>query len=559
MQNAAPLKIALVSMHIQKSSRAVPLGAAMIASSVKTAIPDIAQPFLIDLYLDQTVDESVDMILKTDPDCVGFSVYLWNRMQILLIARALKKIKSELVVFAGGPEPTASSSDFKTDGCGNFDFILGGEGENISVEAVRILAGGALPGDNRALLPVSPDELPSPYLDGTLDVRLYPGLLWELSRGCPFKCDFCFESRGYNTVRMFPREKIQRELELFASSGVKEIFILDPTFNHNKRRAKDLLVMMQNTAPEIHYNIEVRSEYLDREMAELFSCLKCSLQIGMQSAHKAVLANINRTINKKDFEKKVLYLHEAGVTYGFDLIYGLPGDTLSGFLESLDFALGMVPNHIDIFPLAVLPGTRLFETADALGLEYQKKDPYLVFSSPAFPESDLRQAEKTASAFDLFYNKGCAVPWLSLLLENTGLNPSLFFAELAIWISETGRSRLSTKGSEPFSGEIQDCCDLTIENIIRLQQDYIGYLFEKENIQPLTGIMKDIIQYFGLYALMEESDADSAEGWFLYSPSELERNLHNGIRDLGELAFFVPVLNSTVLFKKEYSQITITE
>jgi len=559
MNKDAPLKIALVSIHIQKSSRAVPLGAAMIASSVKSSIPDIAQPFLIDLYLDQTVDESADMILKTGPDCVGFSVYLWNRKQALHIARALKKIKPELIVFAGGPEPTASLPDFKKDGCGNFDFILGGEGENISVEAVRILAGGALPGDSRALLPVSLDELPSPYLDGTLDVRLYPGLLWELSRGCPFKCDFCFESRGYDTVRMFPRERIQKELQLFASSGVKEIFILDPTFNHNKRRAKDLLLMMHNTAPDIHYNIEVRSEYLDREMAGLFSNLQCSLQIGMQSAHKAVLSNINRTINKNDFEKKVLYLHEAEVTYGFDLIYGLPGDTLSGFLDSLDFAIGMVPNHVDIFPLAVLPGTRLYETADALGLQFQKKDPYLVISSPCFPESDMVQAEKIASSFDIFYNKGSAVPWLSLLLENTGLKPSIFFERLALWITETGRCSLNARQADPLSGDTQYCFEQSIENIIRLQQDYIGYLFEKENIQPLTGIMKDIIQYFGLFAMLDESDKDSAEGWFFYSPSELERNLHNGIGDLEELAFFVPAIKSAVLFKKENNRITISK
>ncbi|MDX9801527.1 MAG: DUF4080 domain-containing protein [Spirochaetia bacterium] len=548
MQTASPLKLALVSIHIQKSSRAVPLGAAMIASSLKSALHDLVKPVLINLYLDQSVDESVNEILKTDPDCAGFSVYLWNRRQTLLIAGALKKKKPGIVIFAGGSEPTADMADIKKEGSGNIDFVLAGEGENISVDAVRKIYSGSIPKDEKALLPVNLDELPSPYLDSTLDVKLYSGLLWELSRGCPFKCDFCFESRGYDKVRMFPIHRIQEELMFFASARVSEIFVLDPTFNHNKKRAKDLLVMMHNIAPDIHFNIEIRSEYLDREMAALFSSIKCSLQIGMQSANKDVLENINRTINKMDFEKKILFLHEADVTYGFDLIYGLPGDTISGFLQSLDFALGMMPNHIDIFPLAVLPGTRLFETASALGLEYQNKDPYLVLSSPLFPVSDMRQAEEIAAAFDLFYNKGKAVPWLPLLLENLNILPSQFFPRLASWIKD---NRLEV--IQEYSGP------KNFTEIISLQRDFITYIFTEENKGSLTRIMLDIVQFFGLCSQINEDEKEEASAWFNYSPSELIENLDKGVRDLAELPFFVPVCNAETRISYRDGQIIISQ
>ena len=51
-------------------------------------------------------------------------------------------------------------------------------------------------------------ELSSVYLDGTLDVSEYGGALWELARGCPFKCSYCYESKGEKCVQYFSDERI---------------------------------------------------------------------------------------------------------------------------------------------------------------------------------------------------------------------------------------------------------------------------------------------------------------------------------------------------------------
>ena len=61
------------------------------------------------------------------------------------------------------------------------------------------------------------ENLPSPYLTGTLNPAEYQnGALWELARGCPFKCAYCYESKGEKTVAYFPMERIRQELDFFA-------------------------------------------------------------------------------------------------------------------------------------------------------------------------------------------------------------------------------------------------------------------------------------------------------------------------------------------------------
>ena len=63
---------------------------------------------------------------------------------------------------------------------------------------------------------------------------------------------------------------------------------------------------------------------MDKTLAESFSKLSCSLQIGLQSANTQVLRNINRSFDPKTFSKKVAILNNYAIVFGFDLIYGLP-------------------------------------------------------------------------------------------------------------------------------------------------------------------------------------------------------------------------------------------
>ena len=286
-------------------------------------------------------------------------------------------------------------------------------------------------------LPCLPGSLSSPYLDGTLDPARYGGALWELARGCPFKCSYCYESKGESKIAYFPLERLEKELELFAAKDIAQVFVLDPTYNANKKRAVDMLRLIEKKTPRTFFYFEARTEFIDRELARAFSRIPCALQIGLQSADPAVLKNVHRTLDKKLFTRNIGFLNEAGVTFGFDLIYGLPGDSYPGFLRSMDFALSLYPNNLELFCLSVLPGTTLHDDAPLFGMEWEKEPPYHVIRTPQFSKGDLARAARVSGAANLFYNDGRAVPWFNSLLHPLHKKPSAFFEDFAAFL-ETG-------------------------------------------------------------------------------------------------------------------------
>jgi radical SAM superfamily enzyme YgiQ (UPF0313 family) len=492
----------------------------------KESLPDLRTEIL-NLFLEQSPSECAEMILKHAPDCVGFSMYVWNRQLSLQTAAILKQKKPDIVILAGGPEVSADHEGILKESC--IDTLLPGESEGIIIPAMRHLLEGGDPEGIADIISPSPVKdlasLPSPFIDETLKPSDYSGMLWELSRGCPFKCDFCYESRGAAGVRRFPMDRIRTELQLFKDSGVEQIFVLDPTFNYDKETAKEILRLISEIAPDIRFFFEVRSEFLDEEMAELFAAIDCSLQIGMQSAHNEVLKNINRTMDPEDFTSSILLLHEVDVCYGFDLIFGLPGDTFSGFCASLDFAMDHVPNHIDIFPLAVLPGTRLHEHASSLGLEHQTDAPYQVLSSPKCDSDAMRRAKELADAFDLFYNRGAAVPWFGMVTDVLDLTPSTFFKKFADW--------LGTRSTE---------------DIVALQGEFIADLFAAQGDDELSLLARDIIRYFAYSGPLAEEELALS---FDYSPIELLELLNQGVTGLRELHAKLPKKKCKVAIDQE--------
>ena len=518
------MELVLAAIHLEASPRAVPLGPAMLASALKRAFGGQVRTRVVDLFLQDSPEACAARILESAPAAVGFSMYVWNRGLALATARELKRRRPGLIVFAGGAEATADLQGVLADPA--VDFVLPGEAEELIVTAVARLRAGASPAELQAGLSPGPVRdlatLASPFLDGTLDPARYTGQLWELSRGCPFTCDFCFESRGETGTRRIPMDRVRAELELFEAAQVSQVFVLDPTFNYHRAQAKEILRLIAGTAPGIHFFFEIRSEFLDRELARLFASIKCTLQIGLQSSQAAVLRHIGRTFDRKDFQAKILLLHQAGATYGFDLIYGLPGDTLDGWRASLDFALAMAPNHLDIFRLSVLPGTRLRETAAGFGLDYQAENPYQVLATPTFSGADLDRAGRIARACDRFYNDGKAVPWFGIVQAALELAPSELFAR--------------------FAGHLEAHPD---DDVTTQQRDFLAAQFQGQRPEMAT-VAADLATWFGACAELAEAANREPEAahqrtvGFHHDPRALVEQLGAGITELEDLSYVLP-------------------
>jgi oxygen-independent coproporphyrinogen III oxidase len=82
------------------------------------------------------------------------------------------------------------------------------------------------------------------------------------------------------------------------------------------------------------------------------------LSFGVQSAVASELALLEREHDFAAAVEAVRLAREAGLTnFNLDLIYGLPGQTLNTWRQSLTAALALDPPHISLYCLTIEPGT----------------------------------------------------------------------------------------------------------------------------------------------------------------------------------------------------------
>ncbi len=506
------MRVICTTLLIEKSPQALPLGAACISSAVKNYQPlkDLIEVSLKAFCLEdkdfpKDTNTAAEYIAQKLIETAGrngndgsggqtgfaifcFSCFVWN----VVIMEAASKILREkgFVCIAGGPEITAHPSFYK-----GFDYTVSGEGE-ITVPSLiqKILQSEK---SDKVIISKSPDLslIYSPYLDGIIDPSEYEGALWELARGCPFKCAYCYESKGEKTVRLFPMERIKAELELFARKKVPQVFVLDPTYNVNKKRAVELLRLIAAKTPNTFYYFEARAEFIDRELAREFTRIPCALQIGLQSANEEVLKLVNRPWDKKKFIRGIGVLNEEGVTFGLDLIYGLPGESFGTFREGVDFAVSMLPNNLEIFCLSVLPGTELGDRASALGLEYESQPPYHVIKTKQLSKDDMERARKLAAACSYFYNAGRAVTWFNSVCRVLKIKPSKFF------------EIFYQKNSEICEAACDCQCNHT--DIEKVQLNFLKGLFNERGLGKYLKALEDIVKFYG--AISRTTDTGKSE------------------------------------------------
>ncbi len=407
----------------------------------------LEQFYDIDLFpprLSNTLSDCglVEEILARDPWMVGFTCYLWNIDRTLWIASRLKERRPDLRIIIGGPEITADNAWVLKHPA--VDFAAIGEGEQTFSELLIELRENDLPRQPIAGLFVSPnvsgsrherintdllvleptsgfstdglllptfrqplaslDEISSPYLEGILDAADEEMLLLETIRGCIFKCKFCYYPKSYDDLYFVSREKIIANLQYARERGVKEVVLLDPTLNQARNFADFVrLLADQNPDQQWRYFGELRAEGLTRDIANLLREANFTeVEIGLQSIDPLAMELMDRKNNMKAFERGVTALLDVGIDVKVDLIIGLPGDTPDSVRRGMHFLRDTgLYSSVQVFNLAILPGTAFRQEAQMHGLQFQSRPPYYVLKTPTIDLATMYELmEEAEEIFD---------------------------------------------------------------------------------------------------------------------------------------------------------------
>ncbi len=347
----------------------------------------------------------VEAILEREPWLVGFTCYLWNIERTLWIAARLKEARPDLLVLLGGPEITADNDWVLRHGA--VDYAAIGEGEQTFRDLLAALLTAERPtapipglyvqtadaSDPAAPLWLPPPrrplpnlaEISSPYLAGILDAADEQMLLLETIRGCIFKCKFCYYPKSYDGLYFLPEEKIVANLEHARRRGAREVVLLDPTLNQRRDFPAFLrLLARENPGRQFTYFGELRAEGIDAEVARLLHAANFTeVEIGLQSIDPRAMELMDRRNNLKAFERGARAMLDLGIRVKVDLIIGLPGDTVDSVRRGIDYLLNTrLYSDVQVFNLAILPGTAFRQEAAMHGLGFQDRPPYYVLRTP---------------------------------------------------------------------------------------------------------------------------------------------------------------------------------
>lgn len=349
----------------------------------------------------QSLDEMEAILAGEDADIIGFSTYIWNVTAVLELAERLPA-----TVVLGGPQMNSVEPGFFDEHPG-VDFVVVGEGEETLKELLEFFAGqrpletvhgvvtdGVVTPPRPVLADLS--DIPSPY---ERIFREHPGISWiayETSRGCPYLCGFC--TWGYSKkMRYHDLPRVLSDLDVILKQpGLERIYLCDSSILLDKPRAKAILKHVVETNRDIVIRYEFNAEHLDDEIIELLLMLpENEFNFGVQTTNPAALRAMRRPFKRLKFEtnyaKMARRTERTFIT--MDVIYGLPGDDLAGFNESLEYVTGF--DHVRWIltnPLILLPGSEFYRDRERHGIVIRDERSYIVESTATFSKKDMAAA-----------------------------------------------------------------------------------------------------------------------------------------------------------------------
>ncbi|HOW42362.1 MAG TPA: cobalamin-dependent protein [Candidatus Omnitrophota bacterium] len=445
-------------------------------------------------------------ILEYKPGIVGFSCYLWNIAAILKLCRLLKRRAPQMKIVLGGPEASPRAREIlereKT-----VDAVVRGEGEAAFAELVE-----AFCRDERALVQVqgisfrrgagiisTPDRrtivslgaIPSPYLSGLVDLkdRNIIDVPLETTRGCALRCGYCYYHKNFPAVRHFPLRRVERELKLILSRQPREVYVMDATFNADRRRAMTILELFRKYNRSSTLHVELMAELVDEPMARALARARAlNIEIGLQSVNPRTLKALHRPFNKERFAGGIELLNAHKLIYEIQLIDALPYQTYAHLMEALDWLYALHPARVVILRLAVLAGTALRQQAAAFGIEHSAQAPYYARKSRVMSAADMQKLERLRFAMERLYDSQVFQKTLYALKDAAGLKIS---SVLESWI--TWESRIRRRG---FDYPLQ---------LNRKLPEFLEFLLRRQNkmrfFEPLvTGLRRELAEYRKLYS-----------------------------------------------------------
>lgn len=375
----------------------------------------------------ETVGAIVETIYRHRPDVIAATAWLFTHEHLLHIVGRVKALLPDVKVILGGPEFLGDNKEYLSRHR-EVDVLLRGEGEESFARWLDVwnrpdswehIAGLCYLHEDRyydgGLARVTDFERLVAPEESRFFVWEKPFVQIETTRGCFNSCAFCVSGVG-DPVRTLPIETIRQRLQRIAQAGIRDVRILDRTFNYNPRRALSLLGLFKEFHPRLRFHLEIHPALLPQSVRDELSRLPeglLHLEAGIQSLREEVLNKCQRGGGLQSALNGLRFLCSLPnlVTHA-DLIAGLPLYTLAQIYEDIRTLAGFHVGEIQLELLKLLPGTAMCNRAAEFGIKYAPLPPYEVLATEEISPTELQEARRLSRLLDAYYNTKA---WQSLV------------------------------------------------------------------------------------------------------------------------------------------------
>ena len=202
---------------------------------------------------------------------------------------------------------------------------------------------------------------------------------------CKSKCDYCdfYSLAGQEELMDRYQKALLTHLRAFAprlKGWVADTVYFGggtPSY-YGEKRLRELLSAVQRlftVSRQAEITVECNPDSVDwRSMARLRRAGVNRISLGVQSTDAQQLRCIHRVHSPKQVSQAVADIRQAKLdNLSLDLIYGLPGQTMDSWEETLRSTMALKPEHISCYGLKVEEGTPMARQVD-LGLQLPDGD-----------------------------------------------------------------------------------------------------------------------------------------------------------------------------------------
>ncbi len=348
---------------IRKDAALPPLGVATLAAH----LPERWDLRIRDLHLGPVGDEelrSADAVLVS-----GMLVQERSIRETLARARSLGR-----PTVVGGPAATATPEAFP-----EATHVFRGEAEGRLERLVEALERPGTIAD-RIVSPTG-DARPDlalarvPRFD-LLELDRYASHAIQVSRGCPFTCEFCDIIEVFGRVpRVKSPAQVLAELDALRRLGARgPLFVVDDNFIGNRRAAAKLLPQVaawqraHGRPFDLYTEASIDLAAEPALLQEMSDAGFTAVFVGIETSDPDTLARAGKKQNVRvDATEAVATLTRAGIEVYAGFIVGFDGDDAAAIARQAEFVSRLPVPRAMVGMLTALPGTRLWRRLEGEG------------------------------------------------------------------------------------------------------------------------------------------------------------------------------------------------